>query len=51
MGGRLAREAQDRQRAPRGQGGQPLTLRLNDLLGVAEVDKDGHQVDNFHPGG
>lgn len=31
--GRLAREAQDRQRAPRGQGGQPLALRLNDLLG------------------
>lgn len=33
-GGRLAREVQDRQRAPRGQGGQPLTLRLNDQLGL-----------------
>ena len=33
-GGRLAREAQDRQSAPRGQGGQPLALRLNDELGV-----------------
>ena len=27
------REEQERQRAPRGQGGQPLALRLNDLLG------------------
>ncbi len=31
--GRLAREVQHRQRAPRGQGGQPLALRLNDQLG------------------
>lgn len=34
MGGRLAREVRDRQRAPREQGGQPLGLRLNDLLGL-----------------
>ncbi len=33
-GGRLAREAQDMHTAPRGQGGQPLALRLNDQLGV-----------------
>ena len=37
-GGRLAREVQHRQRAPRGQGGQPLALRLNDQLGVAIGD-------------
>ena len=33
--GRLARAAQHRQEAPRGQGGQPLALRLNDQLGLA----------------
>ena len=32
-GGRLARAVQHRQRAPRGQGGQRLALRSNDLFG------------------
>jgi hypothetical protein len=36
-GGRLAREAQDRQEAPRWQGGQPLALRLDDQLGVTSA--------------
>ena len=38
---RLAREAEDRHTAPRGQGAMPLALRLNDLLGrnSAEVLK------------
>ena len=32
--GRHGREAENRQTAPRGQGGQPLLLLLNDLLGL-----------------
>ena len=39
---------QDRQDAPRGQGGQPLALRLNDQLGVIVASKCGYEFIRLH---